>query len=99
MDKLRKMLIICISIIAFFTMPVTIKADIGPKPSVVIEITGLEDKNYYATLLSEKKSTGPWSHGNPYYDYMGEEWVFKEFSKYEDVDGYYFLSFIVLLFK
>ena len=75
-------------------MPVTVKADIGPKPSVVIEFVGMEDKEYYATLLSEKRSTGPWSQGNPYYDYMGEEWVFEEFVNYEDVEGYYFLSFM-----
>jgi len=78
----------------FFAIPVTVKADMGPKPSVVIEVTGFEGKEYYVTLLSERDSTGPWSHGNEYYDYMGEEWVFEEFEKYQDKDGYYFLSFM-----
>ncbi len=93
--KKRKNLLVCLmAMITFLAIPITVKADIGPKPSVVIEVIGLEEKEYYVTLLSERDSTGPWSHGNEYYDYMGEEWVFKEFEKYQDKDGYYFLSFM-----
>ena len=87
-------LIYLIVIICSFAIPVTVKADMGPKPSVVIEVIGFEDKEYYVTLLSERNSTGPWSNGNDYYDFMGEEWVFEEFEKYQDKDGYYFLSFM-----
>lgn len=94
MKKMKNMLVCLMAIITFFTIPVTVKADIGPKPSVVIEVIGLEGKEYYVTLLSERDSTGPWSHGNEYYDYMGEEWVFEEFEEYQDKDGYYFLSFM-----
>ena len=92
MKKIYKWLAYFVVIITCFAMPVTVKADIGPKPSVVIEVTGFED--YYVTLLSERDSTGPWSHGNEYHDYMGEEWVFEAFENYEDKDGYYFLSFM-----
>lgn len=80
--------------LAFFAFPITANADMGPKPSVVINFTGLEDESYYVTLLSEADSTGPWSFGNDYYDYLGEESVFQKFSEYEDEDGYYFLSFM-----
>jgi len=76
------------------TTPMTVQADIGPKPSVVIEFKGLEQEEYYVTLLSEKNSTGPWSVGNDYYDYMGDESVFDKFCEYKDSDGYYFLSFM-----
>lgn len=72
----------------------TVYADMGPKPSVVITFTGLEDEKYYVTLISRKETTGPYSHGNPYYDWMGEEWVFDKFSTYEMPDGYYFLSYM-----
>ncbi len=41
--------------------PNTAKADIGPKPSVVIDFNGLDEKTYYATLLSSEKSTDPFS--------------------------------------
>lgn len=74
--------------------PMSVSADIGPKPSVKIEFLGLEEEEYYVTLLSEKESTGPWSHGNEYHDYMGDEAVFDQFAGYKDVDGYYFLSYM-----
>lgn len=74
--------------------PMNVSADIGPKPSVKIEFVGLEEEEYYVTLLSEDKSTGPWSFGDEYYDYMGEEEVFHKFEEYVDPDGYYFLSYM-----
>ena len=46
------------------------------------------------TLLSEYESTGPWSVNDSYYDYMGDEAVFQKFAEYEDVDGYYFISYM-----
>ena len=94
MKKIHQWLAYFVVIITCFAVPVTVKADIGPKPSVVIEVVGFEEKEYYMTLLSEKDSTGPWSHGNEYHDYMGEKWVFEVFENYEDEDGYYFLSFM-----
>ena len=94
MKKIHKWLACFVVIITCLAMPVTVKADIGPKPSVVIETIGFEEKEYYMTLLSERDSTGPWSHGNEYHDYMGEKRVFEVFESYKDKDGYYFLSFM-----
>lgn len=71
-------------------VPMSVSADMGPKPSVVVDFIGLEDEVYYVTLLSEDTSTGPWSLGNEYYEYMGDEAAFEKFCEYEDVDGYYF---------
>lgn len=94
MKKIHKWLACFVAIITCVAIPVTVKADIGPKPSVVIEVVGFEGKEYHVTLLSERDSTGPWSHGNEYYDYMGEKQAFEAFENYEDKDGYYFLSFM-----
>ncbi len=94
MKKIHKWLACLVVIITCFVVPVTVRADMGPKPSVVIEVAGFEEKEYYVTLLSERDSTGPWSHGNEYYDYMGEKQAFEAFENYEDKDGYYFLSFM-----
>jgi len=44
--------------------------------------------------LAEKDSTGPWSVGNDYYDYMGGKIAFDKFCEYIDADGFYFLSFM-----
>ncbi len=94
MKKIHKWLACFVTIMTCLAIPVTVKADIGPKPSVVIEVVGFEEKDYYVTLLSERDSTGPWSYGNEYYDYMGEIQAFEAFASYEDKDGYYFLSFM-----
>ena len=73
--------------------PTNIKADMGPKPSVVIDFSGLEGKSYYVTLLSYEESTGPYSANNDYYDYLGDQDIFVKFSQYKDVDGHYFLGY------
>ena len=55
-DMLRRLavflLLVCI-------LPGTASADIGPKPSVQIAFTGIEEQPYYGTLLSARRSTGP----------------------------------------
>lgn len=53
---------ICFMAVCFmaFLSPMTAKADTGPKPSVTVTIDGVEEGVlYYATLLSEARSTGP----------------------------------------
>ena len=35
-------------------------ADAGPKPSVVVELTGLEGRTCWGTLLSQQEGTGPY---------------------------------------
>lgn len=78
---------------------VKVYADIGPKPSIVIEFNGFEGEKYYATLLANVESTGPYSvlkDGNRKYSYYqeGDEGyaVFLKFVEYKDEDGFYFLQ-------
>lgn len=73
-------------------IPMTAGADMGPKPSVSVEFRGLEGQTYYATLLSQTDSTGPWSHSDEYYDYYGDPDVWEAFNGYEDPDGFYFIG-------
>ena len=94
---LRKMISLLICMILIISLPVTAKADIGPKPSVRIQFTGIEGETYYGTLLSERRSTGPSSAWNGYEDYPdwkpeNEKVIWEKFLGYEDVDGYYFLQ-------
>ena len=94
---LRKIVCILFSLILIISLPVTAKADIGPKPSVRIMFTGIEGETYYGTLLSEKRSTGPATAWNGYEDYRdwkpeNEKPVWEKFISYEDTDGYYFLQ-------
>lgn len=80
-------------------MPTIAYADMGPKPSVVIDFKGLENEKYYVTLLSEVTSTGPHSVldenlDNQRYHNGDEEYeIWKKFVSYKDKDGYYFLQY------
>lgn len=94
MKKISRFLICLTLLMSIVSFPLVANADTGPKPSVVVKFNGISDETYYATLLSEVDSTGPWSHDNEYEDYMGEESVFRKFADYDDADGYYFLGFM-----
>ena len=93
----RKLFVFLMSIVLVMSLPVTASADIGPKPSVRIQFTGIEGETYYGTLLSERRSTGPATAWNGYEDYRdwkpeNEKPIWEKFISYEDTDGYYFLQ-------
>ncbi|MBR3754287.1 MAG: hypothetical protein IKK49_04180 [Clostridia bacterium] len=71
-------------------------ADTGPKPSVVIELVGLDGRECYGTLLSEDESYGPnraWKEGEEMYAYHEDDpGIWRKFVDYKDSDGYYFLQ-------
>ena len=46
-------------ILSFLCISMTVRADMGPKPSVQITFKGLGDELCYGTLLSKDISTGP----------------------------------------
>lgn len=83
----------------------TVSADMGPKPSVNIEITGISEP-CWGTLLSERQSTGPYTSVKNHPERREEErsrageWASADawdaFSAYEEIepDGYYFLNFL-----
>ena len=83
----------------------TVSADMGPKPSVNIEITGISEP-CWGTLLSESRSTGPYStvKERPERREAERGWAEEQasveawdaFSAYEEVEpeGYYFLNFL-----
>ena len=94
----RRVFAFLLCVVLLMAIPITASADMGPKPSVRIEFTGIEGETYYGTLLSKNKSTGPASawDGNPKYAYCQPEdedydiWL--KFVEYEDTDSYYFLQ-------
>ena len=92
--KKRIWSILLCAMLLFAMLPSTALADIGPKPSVEIQFTGVEeDVIYYATLLSYHESTGPASawDGSQLSSKEGDP-IWKAFVDYEDSDGYYFLQ-------
>ena len=84
--------VIILSIVFSFTA----FADTGPKPSVVIELVGLDGRECYATLLSEDESYGPnraWREGEEMLAYHEtDKEIWQKFVDYKDADGYYFLQ-------
>lgn len=97
MRKIGLILVCVLAILALF--PMAAQADIGPKPSVVIDFKGLAGEDYYATLLSKVESTGPYSvlksnQGAAHYGESDKDYdVFRKFAEYEDADGFYFIQF------
>lgn len=89
-------LILLCTLTLWLSYPKTIHADIGPKPSVTITFEGDIPEEYYATLLSQQKSTGPataYDGTNPQYTAEDEEYaIWQKFVNYEDTDGFYFLQ-------
>ena len=77
-------------------LPLFASADIGPKSSVSVTIEGAAGEMYFATLLSERKSTGPASaYDGSYARYTADDEgydIWEKFVVYEDCDGYYFLQ-------
>ena len=85
------MLLFCM-IFAVTALPITAKADMGPKPSVRIQFKNMSDDLCYGTLLSKEKCTGPaqvWdgtARNEQLYDLDRNIW--KAFVDYKDPDGY-----------
>ena len=83
-------------IFAVTALPITAKADMGPKPSVRIQFKNMGDDLCYGTLLSREKHAGParvWdgtARLAQLYDLDRSIW--KAFVDYKDSDGYYFLQ-------
>lgn len=80
-------------------LPLWAAADTGPKPSITVTPEGFGEDACYLTLLSQTKTTGPWSkqesfaaskdsYGNP----EADEAIWTAFNDYEDADGFYFLG-------
>lgn len=91
MKKGLKLLTILLIFIIFIR---SAYADVGPKPSVNIEIKGLEEgKTYYVTLLSKNESTGPYRLGKELSDEDCRP-GYEKFTELKDKDGYYFISYL-----
>lgn len=83
-------------------MPIPVYADMGPKPSIVITVDGLNENKCYATVLfNESSVNGPhrsweeFSETDIEYLYDGKEKsVFFKFADFKDADGYVFTGII-----
>ncbi len=94
----RKTIIVLLIITLLLCSSGAAYADMGPKPSTIVHVHGIEGA-YYATLLSKASSIGPWHTDLSFEDakgwgdyYTREAWnILKTF---EDSDDFYFLGFM-----
>lgn len=90
---IKKLSIIFIIILSFICSITTTYADVGPKPSVKLDILGLKNKTYYVTLLSKEESTGPFSVIEDFNEISKDKEnydIIKKFYNYKS--DYYFLN-------
>ncbi|MEG1687903.1 MAG: hypothetical protein RR276_08485 [Angelakisella sp.] len=89
-------------VLVLFLLPTVAYADVAPKPSVTIELTGVENQVYYVTLLSKEQRNGPHAFSTDPIDessyLVGEHKqediaAWKAFREYSDGDGFYFVNF------
>ena len=96
--KKRLILLLTGIVLIFAVLPMKASADMGPKPSVVIDFHGLSGRTYYVTLLSSTRSTGPYSapdgeQDRRYSEDDADYPVFLKFLEYQDREGFYFLQY------
>ena len=84
-------LLICL----FLITDIAVFADCGPKSSVTVYISGVENgREYYATLVSKSRSTGPeraYTQGDAEY-IAKQDPVWRAFYNFSQTDEYYYLQ-------
>lgn len=86
--RLRNIVLSMLILLPVLLLPAS--ADIGPKPSVIVDFIGIPDgEQYFVTLLAEESESGPWGIG-VYAD--GDPLIRHKFATYEDPDGFRFLG-------
>lgn len=102
--KKKMIYILTLTFLISILIPITVSADMGPKPSVRIAFKGLGNEICYGTLLSKTESTGPafawdgteenalYNKNDGYTDHFPEYDIWKAFIDYQDSDGYHFLQ-------
>lgn len=92
----RRLFTLVLLVLVSLTLPLTVYADAGPKPSVQVTFSPVPNQVCYGTLLSSTQSTGPssvWDGVAEHARYEeGEEEIWQAFVDYQDPDGFYFLQ-------
>ncbi len=87
-------LLCIVTLLSVFCLSVS--ADLGPKPSVIVEFDNMGDELCYGTLLSGDKANGPYSAWDGDEEHIYNEGVdvdiWRKFAEYQDQDGFVFLQ-------
>lgn len=93
---MRKLFLVFLTLFSL-CFPYPVHADIGPKPSIVLNFKNIGDKPCYVTLLSQDKTHGPWNVYSSLNDTIHvvenhNEDVWQAFVDYKDQDNFYFIQ-------
>ena len=96
-NRLKKLCLVCL-LLSLFCLPV--HADIAPKPSITVDLKGLEGRACWGTLLSAQESTGRFGvvdsldhlEGYPTEEREAKEQFFR--LGQENEEGLYFLNYM-----
>ena len=99
MKRKRKALLLFLISCILLSLPITVSADTGPKPSVNVSFTGGEKKAFYVTLLSSTEGNGPWQSSNATDGELSESYgidkeILDAFRSFGDDDEYYLFPYI-----
>ena len=97
MKRRYSLFLLSFTLLAAVLLPLTVHADMGPKPSVRVHFENLSGEVCYGTLLSQESRTGPHSvwDGNEDHIYGVRDddmEIWRAFAGYQDTDGFYFLG-------
>lgn len=88
----KRIITLFIAVFIAIVFPVSAYADTGPKPSVKINVEGINE-DFYITLLSQVRSTGPYSYISSQdvrtADKSDPKYIF---ANYKDADGFFFIG-------
>ena len=96
----RRLWKLCLLLLLLPLLILPAHADVGPKPSVVVTLDGLEGRECWGTLLSRQKSTGPYSAAQPDTGYdtsrmePGEGEAWEQFLARNGEEDLYFLCYV-----
>lgn len=94
--SLNNILVLLLLFAMFSSFPLTASADTGPKPKVTVTVNApqelLASGNFYVTLLSKTKYSGPhrYDADHPYSTETGQQ-IDDAFASFADKDGFYYL--------
>ncbi len=89
--KFKKvLLILAVSILIFVTSNITVNADMGPKPSIFIDIVGIEGE--YVAAFASKKVSGPNYDYEKWLEYKDNNPEYNPIMEYKDEEGFKWMT-------
>ena len=91
--KRRRFYLFFIFLLSICLFKLEARADMGPKPSVSIDVVGVDADEYYVTLLSSEEGSGPYYVDDEPISWISNPEIWYKFKAVKDPDGFFFLGY------